>query len=92
MKIADITVEVEGSYMDATIKYNLERGQDAITHLAPEDCQEGFPDEWELSDLVVAYHKDNAKIKSFVDLSGLLSVPDIRKSIINSIWEYINAN
>ena len=45
MNKLDIELEVSGVDMNFRVEYTYERGEQQITHLAPEDCCEGSADE-----------------------------------------------
>lgn len=83
----DITIEVCGHEMDATVNVQYEPGEKAVTHLAPEDCTEGSEEAWHLSELIGIYNKDDLSIRKFVDLGGLLNVQNIHDSILSNVKE-----
>jgi len=83
----NITIEVCGHEMDATVNVCYEPGEPAVIHLLPEDCSEGSEETWHLSKLIVIYNKDDLRIRKFVDLSGLLNVQNIHDSILRNVKE-----
>jgi len=83
----DITIEVCGHEMDATVNVSYEPGEKAVTHLAPEDCHEGIDEVWELDTLIVDYREDDLPIPKHFDLSGLLDIRHVHDSILNDVKE-----
>ena len=83
----NITVTFNGVEMDATVNVCYEPGESRITNADPDLCREGSDEYWELTDLHGMYNKDNLTIRKHVDLSGLLNVPDIYETILNSVKE-----
>ncbi len=90
-EIVNINLEINGVDTDATIKVFFEAGQEAITNRDPGECQEGYDDCLELSELVITYIIDNNPIRKFRDLSALLDIPDVRETITEQVQEHINA-
>ena len=51
MNTLEIKLEINGWNMDFRVEYTYQRGEQQITHLAPEDCQEGSADEITVLDM-----------------------------------------
>ena len=51
MNTEEIQIEVAGVELDFVVEFNFTKGEPAITHLLPEDCCEGSPDEYEVTAL-----------------------------------------
>ena len=47
----DITIRINDVEFDAKVAYVVHPGEPAVTHLPPEQCHEGSPDEIELTHL-----------------------------------------
>lgn len=49
MTTEKINLEIEGQEFECEVEFCFTPGEPAITHLLPEDCDPGSPDEWEIS-------------------------------------------
>ncbi len=88
-EIVNINLEINGINTDATIKVFFEAGQEAITNRDPGECQEGYDDCLELTELVVTYIIDNNPIRKFRDVSVLLDIPDIYETVLDQVKDHI---
>lgn len=82
----EIQIEVAGKELDFVVEFNFTKGEPAITHLLPEDCCEGSPDEYEVTALYCIGY-EQGKRKQY-DVSYMLEfindeVIEILECIIN---------
>ncbi len=52
MSIETIQLEIEDQEFECEVEFDFTPGEQAITHLLPEDCHEGSQDYWEVVSLM----------------------------------------
>lgn len=85
-----INLEINGVEFEAEVEFSFIQGEPAITHLLPEDCCEGSPDEYELNSLCILIHD-----KGFTeehDVSFLIYDEDLKEVITQHLVDIKDAN
>jgi hypothetical protein len=75
----DIVIEINGVDMDATVFFDYQPEEKA-THDEP-----GCPEEITIEKLTIAYHRDYSKLRQHVDVTWMVEVEDISKTILEAI-------
>ena len=68
-----INLSIQGLDFECQVEFEFTKGEPTITHLLPEDCQEGSPDEFSL---VSAYWVNDQK---------LFPVPNFQLKLLSEI-------
>lgn len=90
MNTENILVLIDDQEFEAEVDFNYTPGQEAITHLPPEYCQEGFSEEYEISKLMIIIEKDNKKERhdiSFLIESLQENIEEQLKEVRESYYE-----
>lgn len=57
-----INLEINGIEFDAEVEFNFYKGKESVTYLAPEDCCEGSPDEYEILELYILAEENGLSV------------------------------
>ena len=75
----DIVIEINGIDMDATVFFDWQPEEKA-THDEP-----GYPEEITIEKITISYHRDYSKLRQHVDVTWMIEVEDISKTVLEAI-------
>lgn len=85
MKREIINLEINGVEFEAEVEFSFVQDEPAITHLLPEDCVEGSPDEYELNSLCILIHDKGFPEEH--DVSFLIYDEHLKEIITNQLMD-----
>lgn len=88
MNTQTIQLEINGVEFEAEVEFSFIQGEPAITHLLPENCCEGSPDEYELNSLCILIHDKGFPEEH--DASFLIYDEDFKKVITQQLVDIKN--
>lgn len=87
MNTEKIYLEFESKEFECEVSFNFTKGEPRITHLLPEDCCEGSPDEYEITDLYI--HLESKRLGVEAHDIGFL-IDSLSEEIIQQLEEIRN--
>ena len=76
-----IPVQIMGKEFECYVEFEFTKGEPAITHLSPEFCYEGSPDEYSIISFAVIEAKDDRELLHPLDFL----IPELKDFIINEL-------
>ncbi len=83
MNTEKINLEIEGKEFECEVQFDFTPGEPAITSAPPEFCDQGSPDEWEISGLTILIEYPHVTDKHDI---GFL-IEDLAEIIIEKLQE-----
>lgn len=85
-----IQLEINGVEFEALVEFDFHKVEQAITHLEPENCAEGSPDEYELNSLFILRSEGRNNFKH--EASYLLYDEDLKENITQQLVDIQDAS